>query len=169
MTATNGFSEHRYLADVCVDAAAATAGGADHGEYGQGIQSGSGHKNTLCIGAHVGWIHKEAFRNALGKVVGHHGFQHFVVFELEADPKSFSARTAGKGFAAGGIGVPELADEVHAFDVPELDGDHIAGGIEQIELALMDEIGRGNEAIDRVPVHFADDYLLVGRGHSDMS
>ncbi len=41
----------------------------------------------------------------------------------------------------------------------------VPGGVQEFEFALVDELGRRDVAGDGVPVHLADDYFFVGRGH----
>ena len=51
------------------------------------------------------------------EVVRHHRLEHFVVFELQPNPKTLGARTAGESLAAGVIGLAELANDMAAvFD-----------------------------------------------------
>ena len=71
-----------------------------------------------------------------------------------------------KGLAAGGVGFAELADEVDDLDLAQVDGDYVAGGVEQFELAFVDKIRGGDVAVHRVAVEFSDYDFLMGRGHS---
>ena len=47
----------------------------------------------------------------------------------------------------------------------QVDGDHVAGGVQQLQFAFADEIRRGNVAVDRIPVHLADDDFFMGGRH----
>ncbi len=94
---------------------------------------------------------------------------NLVVFELEPDPESLGSRTASEGFAAERIRISEFADEVHALNIAQLNCDNVAGGVQQFQFAVMDEIGRRNVTVDRIPVHLPDYDLFMGGRHDDWS
>jgi len=101
----------------------------------------------------------------LGQVVGQDAFDHIAVLELEAHPESFGSGTRGKGLAQHEVGVGKFADEVHGLDVAQIDGDDVAGGVEQFEFAVGYEIGGRDVAADGVAVVFPHDDFFVSRGH----
>src|SRR5579862_5241996 len=156
------FAEHWDLAGVGAGAFAAAVGGADYGEDGQGFQGAAGDENSLGVRAQVGGVDQKALGGGKAKVIWHHAFQHFVILKLEADPQALGAGTGGKSLAAERVGIAEFADEINRLDVPQIDGDHVSGGVQQLQLALADEVGRGNVSVDRIPVHLADYDFFVG-------
>jgi hypothetical protein len=44
----------------------------------------------------------------------------------------------------------------------QVDGNDVAGGVEQLQFAVHDEVGGSYEAAYRVAVVFSHDYFLVG-------
>src|SRR5579885_948548 len=109
----------------------------------------------------LGWIDQESLGQLLREVLGHETLKDFVVLELDADPESLGAGAAGEGLAGERFRVTEFANEVDAFDLPEVNADDIAGGVEKFELALLNEGGRDISG-DGVAIHLADDNLFVG-------
>jgi hypothetical protein len=140
------FLEQGYLALIVGGAAAGAAGGAYYCQDYQRFEGGAGDEDPLGVGALVGWVYKVAFRQILGQVRGHQAFEDFVVFEAEADPEAFGAGAGGEGLAGQGFGVSELADEIDAFDLAEVHGNYVAGGIEEFEFAFGDELRGGDVA-----------------------
>src|SRR5208282_4655970 len=92
-------------------------------------------------------------------------FNHLAVFKLQAHPQAFGAGTGGEGLAEHQVGVGKLADKINGFDVAQVDGDHVAGSVEQFELSIHHKVGGSYETADRVAVVFPHDHLFVGRGH----
>ena len=108
---------------------AAGGGASDNGKDCEFGERGAGYEDALGIGACVGRIDEVALGHELGEIVGHHAFELIVVFEAETDPEAFGARTGGEGFAVKFVGVAEVANEVNAFDVLQLKGDEVSGGV----------------------------------------
>ena len=165
MTNSNLFLKHGNLALIFCRAATGAAGGADYGENRQRLQGGAGHEDALGVRTLVGRVDEIAFRQVLGQIGGHQAFEDFVVFEAQADPQALGAGAGSEGLAGERFGVAELAHEVDAFDLAQIHGDHVAGGVKQFEFALVDELGGRDIAGDGIAVHLADDDFLVGRGH----
>ena len=45
---------------------------------------------------------------------------------------------------------------------------HIAGGIQQLELTVLNEVGRRHVSVDGIPVYLADNYLLMSGWHGEL-
>ena len=75
------------------------------------------------------------------QVVGQDAFDHFVVFELQAHPQAFGPGTGGEGLAEHEIGVGKLADKINGLDFSQVDGDYVAGSVEQFKFAVHHKVG----------------------------
>ena len=73
--------------------------------------------------------------------------------------------SGGKGLAIGRFRFPKLPDEVNHFNILEFNADNVAGGVEQFQFALVDEIRRCHVPVNGVAIDFADNDFLVSGGH----
>jgi len=158
-------AEHRDLALIGGEVTTAM-GGADNGENGDRFEGSARDEDALGIGALIGRDEQEALGDLLEEVVRKKAFDDFAVFEAQADPEAVGARAGGEGFADERFGVGEVADEVDAFDLAEIDADDGSGSIEELKSALMHKIRRSDVAGNCVAIHFAHDDFLMSRGHA---
>src|SRR5215469_10765840 len=163
-TVPDSFVEHRDLALVLGEAAM-TASGSDHGKHRERLESGARDKDALRVGALVGRVDEVSLGHGLKEIGGHESFEDFAVFEAEADPESFGARTRGESLAGEGFGLAELADEIDSLDLAQVDEDDRSGGVKYFDFAFVDELGRGHVTGYGVAVHLANDDFFVRRRH----
>jgi hypothetical protein len=128
-------------------------------------QRAARHEDALRIRSQIRRVDQEPLRGRLGEIVGHHPFQDLVVFKLQPDPKTLGPRSAGEGLPAQRVRVRKFTNEVNSLDVPQIDAHYIPGRVQQFQLALMDKVRRRDIAVDRIPVHFANNHFLVSRRH----
>ena len=76
----------------------------------------------------------------LDKVGGHESFEDFAIFEAQAHPETFRARAGSKRLARKRLGVAEFAHKIDSLDLAQVDGDNRPRGVQQFELAFMDEL-----------------------------
>jgi len=152
-------AEHGHLPYICRSAVAAA--GADDGENIQRFERRARDKHALDIRAQIRRINQKTFSRSQAEIVGHEAFEKLSIFELDSNPQAFGARTRGEGLARQGIGVAEFAHEEYAFDICKLDADNIAGGIEQLQLAVVDKMRRRDVSVDGVAVGLANDDFFM--------
>src|SRR5580692_2675405 len=124
-------SEQRHLPGIFRNSAAMAPGCADYRKHSERFERAPWHKQALRVRPQVGRINEEALGGIQRKIVGHHAFKDFVVLEPESDPEPLGAGPSSESLAAGGVSVPEFADEIDDFDIFKIDCDHITRGIEQ--------------------------------------
>src|SRR5882757_689769 len=122
--------------------------GPDYRQHRQRINGGSRYKNPLRIGPQVWRINQKTFGHGEAKVIRHHAFDDFVIFEFQPHPQTFRPRTAGEGLSGSGIGVAELPDEIDSLDVLQINGDYIPRCIQQLQLAFPDERSWGDISVE---------------------
>ena len=89
-----------------------------------------------------GGLTRKPFGSGLGQVGGHQAFEDFAVFKAQAHPQALRARAGSERLAGERFGVAELAHEIDALDLAQVDGDDGPGSVEQFEFAFLDELGR---------------------------
>src|SRR5581483_11223657 len=168
MGASLSFAKHGNLANVGRHALAAAASRTNHGQHSKGLQCSAGYEDLLRIRPQVGRVNQVAFGRGLSQIVRHHAFHDLVVLEPESHPQTLCARTCSEGLTGQGIRVGEVPDEVHTLDIAKLDTHHVSGRIEQLQLAFLNVVCRGHVAVNGIPVHLANNYLLVGGWHGEL-
>ena len=138
---------------------------ADDGQDVERRQRAARHENALRIRSQIRRVDQEPLRGRLGEIVGHHPFQDLVIFKLQPHPKTLGPRSAGEGLPAKRVRIRKFTNEVNSLNIAQIDAYYIPRRVQQFELALVDKVGRGDIAVDRIPVHFANNYFLVSRRH----
>src|ERR1700730_19279103 len=105
------------------------------------MQGAARPEDALRVRAQIGRIDQKPLGRGQAEIVGHYSFEDFVVFKLKAHPESFGARTAGEGLPAKRLGIAELANEIYALNVPQIDRHHVSGSVQKFQLSFADEIG----------------------------
>src|ERR1019366_2913762 len=162
---TSTSPKQRYLTRVFWTAAAALRFlVADDSYYRHFRQRRAGHKNPLRVGARIGRNNGKAVAPFLQQIVGHHALNRLVIAEAQPHPQSFHARPRSEGLAGERFRITEFANEVNALDLAQLDGNYIAGRVQQLQLSVSNKRST-NVTIYGVAVHLADDHFLVCGGH----
>lgn len=138
-----------------------TGRAADYRQHGQAEKRVPGNKDPLSVGPRVGRIDHEAFGHELREVVRHHALHHVIVFKAQSHPESLGAGACSESLAVGFVGVAEVADEMNALHILQVEGDQSSGGVQHFQLACVEEM-RGHESIHGVAIEFTDGDLLVG-------
>lgn len=144
---------------------AAAARGAYDSEHGHRCERGARNEHSLRVGAQVRRIHEESLSGILGEVVGQNAFDDFAVLEFEAHPQALGSRPSREGLAEQEVGIGKIADKVNRLDVAQIDGDDVAGGVEQFEFSIDDKVGGSNVSADGIAIVLPHDDFLMSRGH----
>ena len=159
------FAEELNLPYVLCTGSAATMTAADDGQDVERRQRATRHENALRIRSQIRRIDQKPLRGRLGEIVGHHPFQDLVIFKLQPHPKTLGPRSAGEGLPAKRVRIRKFTNEVNSLNIAQIDAYYIPRRVQQFELALVDKVRWRDIAIDRIAVHFANNYFLVSRRH----
>src|SRR6185437_16324721 len=114
-------------------------------------------EQALHVRSQIRGIDQKAFSGGQAEVIGHEAFENLAVLEFDPHPQAFCARAGSESLSRQRFRITEIAHEKDAFNVAELNRHHVAGGVQQLELAVADKMRRGDVSIERVTVSLAND------------
>src|SRR5439155_27099075 len=91
--------------------------------------------------------------------------EDILVAKFEPHPQTFATRPGCERLARYGIGVAEFTHKIDSLNVPQFDQHQFAGRVQQLQLSLRDEVGRGDVTLRGIAIRLADDNFFVGRRH----
>src|SRR5205085_8081426 len=94
-----------------------------------------------------------------------HAFEDILVAKFEPYPQALATRPGGERLARDGIGVAEFTHKIDSLNVLQFDQHQFAGRVQQLQLALRDEVGGGDVTLRGIAIQLADDNFFVSRRH----